>query len=234
MDLNNLERGGLNDLQNFETDFDTNSVWENIQPRKKRRVAFWLWFGGAAVAVFLSTGLVFSFLKNSDSRTETSQVIDSQQITTNKNAELDFKNNETKKEVTINKTAKTTLSDNIANDANTNFEPLKTKSKTGVSEKNDYVTRSGAPNNVRLHFQPNQNESTNLSNLDFKIYSPETTSNIPEESNEKINTKNLPFLPLKFATLENETEPDFQLLEFEKSKIIPIKKQQKMVTRNRH
>lgn len=61
MDLNNLGRGDLHNLQNQETDFDQAAMWKNINPEKKKRRPFlWLWLAGSLGMALLLAGIFFN------------------------------------------------------------------------------------------------------------------------------------------------------------------------------
>ena len=143
MDLNNLERGQLHNLQNHEVDFDQDAMWKNIQqPKKKRKPVFWFWLGGFASILLALLGLFISDSNKIDSVIEYSNYLQSSSITAPK---------------TILSQSEKENSSSLASTTN-KVEPTNiTTNKTKTTETKIF---SKTPKNIDLTKQPNLNIST--------------------------------------------------------------------------
>ncbi len=70
MGLNNLDKGKLNELQNFQMDFDQDSMWKEIEERKKKRSIFTMILWGIGVSLMLFTFTYFISPSNSTIKKE--------------------------------------------------------------------------------------------------------------------------------------------------------------------
>ena len=143
MDLNNLERGQLHNLQNHEVDFDQDAMWKNIQqPKKKRKPVFWFWLGGFASILLALLGLFISDSNKIDSVIEYSNYLQSSSITAPKTIlSQSEKENSLSLASTTNKVEPTNITTN----------------KTKTTETKIF---SKTPKNIDLTKQPNLNIST--------------------------------------------------------------------------
>ena len=236
MDLNNLERGELQNLQNQETNFDQNAMWENLEePKKKRRLIFWFWFGGTVGVILLLTGLFFYNSEKNNSEFAISEKTNSPSLKIDEDSIINFeKNDNLEKESVEEYKSQTTLSEKEMDEIKilkttksslkiTEFSKVKTISSDDFPSNLETKDLSTTAQNITAeNLLPQSGKEKNESDF-FK----QTVEAIDEKVNKNYTKIILPQqeqLPLKSPELIFETELKFEEFEFRKPVIRPAKK----------
>ncbi len=221
MDLENLERGQLQNLQNQETDFDQAAMWKNIeQSKKKRRPFIWLWLGSGAGFVLVFLGLFFynNTLENNAKSLQT-DIMESQPISAPETPSI------------------LTKSENSAIVSIAPIEEFPQKQTIAISSKNDLLpkqtkenyalaTKSKNTNNEQvtpLYLDENLTQHKNIKYIEFPNINPEKTQDDIRFSVKKADKKTLTTLLDQTPTISLDVL-DFPERKIDIPIILPIKK----------
>lgn len=207
MDLNNLERGGLKNMQNHEADFNESKVWEKIQSKEKRRPFFWYWVSSVVAIGFISFVAFLFFNKNEKTQLSDAQKTDNQLITNH----------------SIDKASKATetvsselLSENAANSQN---EEFKNKSFSPSKKSSPYISKIEKTKRPENTFS-NSESISESNNSDFtSVESRSLKSNKESLGEKKSILNNIEFLPVLSANIEVEKTTKLNLPKVSKSRI---------------
>lgn len=208
MDLNNMQRGGLKNLQNHRTGLDKDAIWADMNQKKKRRPFFWLWFGAFAFLI----GIVgIYFLSDFGKSTPITKVSSVEKI----NQEIANSNNNIVDQIETaipNSTSETSLIQNkevvktstslvkseVTKETDFSNSNLKTEAKSTTVFKNQK-----APINLNIEKRQSQFASTK-----GNFHRPLKTNQLPLLSTKKENFEEqfeIDLLPIRLAALELES-----------------------------